>query len=672
MTRSRRLAAIKRPPIQDIPLRKPRQQRFAPPCEIAVNMSDTSSKGKGRLEEIKSEVSDQAQENKNEMSLEMYLDNLDRYRSTSLLNPWPYPLALQHAPHLQDQILPLQDDIHAILDLHGFPDNAEFLPFVATKPQYPGGHIPIKLLRVTLRAEDHMPTQLDAAKDHILQLLHASKIMDMHVEIVNIDLCAGPSIFPLSSQHPILTIFENVKDQIIQTLDHRLGSKWNVLCLFGVGRSEQNAHPAIVVHVDPITFANWSNLASEIKVTVSKHAEGHAIGVEFLPGDLFTLQSGEVSFTDRIDPNGLPVMGHSIGIVGEENVGTLGAYFTLAQNGKIHRGLLTNYHVVRPPALSADTEECLDRFGCSMLQPVGQAIQMESPATVDRDATILDIDQRLEVINQRMEDLSMKTEERKQIGARPLPTLQRTLEQCEVTVSDLHSKHKILQQMPYLMGNVAAASGKAILGKRLMDWAFVELSDTAAEMFFRPNVMFPVPPDQLPQLYDPDLRIPVPAGTPLTEIGGLEKDQYYLKLGRSTGVTAGICHGALACCNWKGKDRVRYQHDGQQVETSSDVTEEYVIVNKKRGETEHQQASFAEGGDSGSLVINIDGQVCGLLYGATSGLYGPPGRPHSYVNAGLAMDFAELSKSIKLRTMTKVSNGKIVTPPAELGIPEST
>jgi hypothetical protein len=77
----------------------------------------------------------------------------------------------------------------------------------------------------------------------------------------------------------------------------------------------------------------------------------------------------------------------------------------------------------------------------------------------------------------------------------------------------------------------------------------------------------------MPWLYDPDLGIPVPEGAPLSEFGDLEKDQYYLKIGRSTGVTAGICHGALACCNWKGKDRVRYQHDGQQVELSSNVTE---------------------------------------------------------------------------------------------------
>ena len=140
-------------------------------------------------------------------------------------------------------------------------------------------------------------------------------------------------------------------------------------------------------------------------------------------------------------------------------------------------------------------------------------------------------------------------------------------------------------------------------------------------------------------------------------------------MGRSTGVTAGICNGALACCNWEGKDCVRFQHDGQQVNLSSNVTEEFVIVNNKQGAAEHQQTSFAESGDSGSFVINNSGQVCGLLYGATSGLYGPPNQPHSYINAGLAIDFTELSESLRLRTMAKDANGNITTPPAELSLP---
>jgi hypothetical protein len=267
---------------------------------------------------------------------------------------------------------------------------------------------------------------------------------------------------------------------IIQILDHNLGSKWNVLCPFGVGRSKQKARPVIVVHVDPMTCANWSKLVSETKATILKHAQDYSIEVEIFPGDLFMLQSEEVSFTDRIN---LPVMGHSIGIVGERNAGTLGGYFTLKQNNMIHKGLLTNYHVVRPSDLSSEIEETLDRFGCSLSQPLERALQIESLATIDRDVTILNIDQRLEAMNHQPENLSIKIEAREQIGARPLPTLQRTVEQCEAAISELGNKRRILQQMSHLMGKVTAVSGKAILGRKLMDWAFVQLTDTAADIF---------------------------------------------------------------------------------------------------------------------------------------------------------------------------------------------
>lgn len=587
-----------------------------------------------------------------------------------MLHPWPYPLTLHHAPHLQEQILPLSNEIRNVLNSHGLPGSVEFLPYVVTKPQYPEGDIPINLLRITLRAEHDVSIQLDTIKDDLLGLLHLKGIQNIHIEVVNIDLCFGPSIFPILPRHPILAIFEDTKDQIIQVLNNNLGSKWNILCPFGVGRSEQSARPAIVVHVNPLTPANWPNLVAQVeeKLTNSKHTENSPVDVKFFPGDLFLLQSKEVSFIDRIAPNG-PAMGHSIGITGERNAGTLGGYVTLTHDGKALKGLLTNYHVVRPLDLSPEIEEGFDRFACSPSQSLGRNIQMESLAVMDIDATKLDIDEKLRIMSLQIEDLSNKIEARAQAGVRPLPTQQSTLEQCEVVTRDLKSKRQVLEEMPYLMGEVTAISGKALMGKRLMDWAFVRLSETAADAFFKLNVMFPVPPDQMPWLYASDLGLPVPEGTPLTEFGNLEEGNFYFKMGRSTGVTAGICNGALACCNWEGKDCVRFQHDGQQVNLSSNVTEEFVIVNNKQGAAEHQQTSFAESGDSGSFVINNSGQVCGLLYGATSGLYGPPNQPHSYINAGLAIDFTELSESLRLRTMAKDANGNITTPPAELSLP---
>ena len=417
-----------------------------------------------------------------------------------------------------------------------------------------------------------------------------------------------------------------------------------------------------------MTCANWANLGSEIKKTVSTHVKDHPIEVKFLPGDLCMLQSGGVSFTDSLNHNGRPAMGHSVGIVGEQNTGTLGGYVTLTQGGKVHKGFLTNYHVVRP----SGTEERLDRFGCTLLHPPAKDIQIESLAGMDRDATMFNIEQRLKTMNRQIEDFSIKIEEQEKIGARPLPMLKERIEECECAISDLRDKHEVVLKVPRLMGKVATVSGQSILGRRIMDWAFVELPDEAAKEYFKPNKMFHAPPGNMPHLSDISFGVPITEGKLLNQVGQLEKDQFYLKLGRSTGVTAGICNGALACCNWQGRDRARLQHDGQQVALSPGLTEEFVIINKKVGQSNSQQMPFAESGDSGSLVINIDGQVCGLLYGAISGFYGPPGQGKYYSNAGLAMDFTELSNSIKLRTLERGSDGNIVTPPAELALPEDS
>ena len=72
---------------------------------------------------------------------------------------------------------------------------------------------------------------------------------------------------------------------------------------------------------------------------------------------------------------------------------------------------------------------------------------MEMLAAIDKDATKLDIDEKLEAMNHQMEDISQKIEARAQVGARPLPTLQKTLEQREVAIHELQHKHQILQQI---------------------------------------------------------------------------------------------------------------------------------------------------------------------------------------------------------------------------------
>lgn len=132
-------------------------------------------------------------------------------------------------------------------------------------------------------------------------------------------------------------------------------------------------------------------------------------------------------------------------------------------------------------------------------------------------------------------------------------------------------------------------------------------------------LLYGVPSDKFAELFAGTQVSPYPEGSPLTQFGSLEKGKYYIKLGRTTGVTSGLCNGALACCNWTGRNAVRYDHNGKEIEDQQNISEEYVIVGKKNG----KQTAFAEDGDSGSFFVpNVEGDVCGLLFGTTTGHHG--------------------------------------------------
>jgi hypothetical protein len=71
------------------------------------------------------------------MEIEQWLTSCGPNRSTNLPNFWPYPWMFTDSRELQKTLLPIKDDISAILRAHGFPGRLPFLPYVAQKPHYP-------------------------------------------------------------------------------------------------------------------------------------------------------------------------------------------------------------------------------------------------------------------------------------------------------------------------------------------------------------------------------------------------------------------------------------------------------------------------------------------------------------------------------------------------------
>ncbi|KAJ5214789.1 hypothetical protein N7468_010468 [Penicillium chermesinum] len=517
-----------------------------------------------------------SEETYGELSLESYLLASDPYRSTNLPNPLPYPLCLIPSPALAEAIQPIVQEVFALLRRHGIPDTVTVQAVTLTKPLYPGGDKPFNVLRVEMPS-DSPSLHFGPVKDEIIQLLQRNAIQDVYVEIINPTLRQQPSFFFLAGTDTLAVSFQQAKASLITLLDSTIPRRWHLLCPFNVGNSEHKAQPSIAVIVEPSTITDWARLREKMVSLLRNFKLSGQIDVEFVPGDLSLLGNSAVSFMGRMKPT--PVMGYSVGIVGQNTAGTLGGWAELTHNGVVHRGFLTNYHVIRP-SLSE---------------------QIEQNEMIGKDTT------RLRTI---------------------LSTRQRQID-------DLTWEKNLVQGMPIVLGQVLVTSGASILGKRLMDWAFIELSDEAQKLYFGPNSTFEVPRNQQPSAYWKDLpNIALPVGSTVTDFGNLTKLGYCAKIGRTTEITAGICNGVEAVCRWKG--HIRYDHNGQEMILSDNSTEEYIILPKYFS----KESTFAEDGDSGSFILNELGEVTGLLFGGAS---------HNASLAGLAMSFEDVITSMKLK-----------------------
>lgn len=95
-------------------------------------------------------------------------------------------------------------------------------------------------------------------------------------------------------------------------------------------------------------------------------------------------------------------------------------------------------------------------------------------------------------------------------------------------------------------------------------------------------------------------------------IGGfskIEKGSWYFKIGRTTGITTGICQ--VIEVDVGRQVQVRYDRSGKKVILDKCTTRELVIMSLT--------GMFSEPGDSSSFVFNNLGDVAGLLYGELTG-----------------------------------------------------
>ncbi|OQD67232.1 hypothetical protein PENDEC_c041G01999 [Penicillium decumbens] len=526
--------------------------------------------------------------------------------------------------------------IRDCLGLHNFPDTTYIQTLTASKPGYPGGDSEIDLLRVSLNDTNSSPLSFGDTKDDLIQILRDNNHPEVHVEIINLKLHHHPSFFYLSNTSPLVLAYERAKERIIQALDRVIPKKWHVLCPFSVGRVEGKALPAIAVIVTPRTKADWFSLRVEIMTLTSPYSEDSPIDVEFLPGSLDFLDSPGMSSLDPMKHSVVPRMGFSIGIHGQETTGTLGGWVNLTHKGVLHQGFLTNSHVTRPsPSTVYDNGflNDLDRFGVTFDRPPSKPIRIESLAKIDRDKTVAEIVDGLETLEVQKIQMMTKIEERELMGADPRPGHQTLLRAIDDQISQLAAVRGPAEAMPTVVGDLVLASGKPLLGTRMMDWAFVRVSEPGRK-FFGPNLMFDIPEYAKTGKYIKNV-VPWRPDTVIEELGALQDGQFCTKIGRTTGVTSGICNGPKAICNW---GTTRWNEHGDAMDLSTYRTEEFIVISKKLKDSEFQQSDFADRGDSGSFVLDELGVVNGLLFASVI---------HNHGFAGVVSSMADVIESIR-------------------------
>lgn len=204
--------------------------------------------------------------------------------------------------------------------------------------------------------------------------------------------------------------------------------------------------------------------------------------------------------------------------------------------------------------------------------------------------------------------------------------------------------------MPIRLGRVLASSGRTVdSNRRILDWAFVELRDPKANEHMGLNLLPDLAPALQPSRY---VKTEVEfISSAVTTIGTIKPGEWYFKNGRTSQITAGVCNGVTAHCQWADSDKPRYDIAGDEVKSPTGAeTKELVVLNKTRHVSAVHQANFCLPGDSGSWVINAQGALCGLLFAEATGWCGPSDDGSVCITAGIVSCMSTVSESVRAKT----------------------
>ncbi|KAK2788542.1 hypothetical protein FQN52_006655 [Onygenales sp. PD_12] len=492
-----------------------------------------------------------------EIPIEKWLAAKDKFRATATGVPMPFPFQTGQSP----------SELHDIYDLHVQPLLRSTLVDYGVSPsiarleyRYPRHHESAGINTLDITTANESPDAWRAAANAVLGLFwqHGAKATfpTLQVEIRNPDKMYCDVSRPLPDDPKLLDILTGIQQEVRNFVMTEMGRIWTSIAYHQrVNRFSGTGSPTIIVFCTPGSRFNFDR-AEERLVEMLANVPIE-IQLEILPGEIISGHGGgPPTFLEDITAK--PLNGASVGIADKPNeAGTLGgwAFLNLPDRRQV-KCALTCYHVIR----SADTSvtQRTDSGGILLGASLDQ-VHVEYPAAYDAKFT---------------------------------------RRQLQKNTQNQHNQNQ-LQLLNTLLatpsiGKVILASGYRMkhdqrlnLQQRL-DWALIETPDT-----FTANK----PP---PRSLLVGSRIPLPheptyqqnEDSKVRQFGAFKKGDWVVKIGRTSGPTAGEINRIQRDINWA--------HLGT---TSS----EWEII-------PHHNGDFAEPGDSGSIIMNARGEMIGLLF----------------------------------------------------------
>ena len=237
------------------------------------------------------------------------------------------------------------------------------------------------------------------------------------------------------------------------------------MSVFRIGNTKSDSQLAIVIYVEFGTVCDWRLLQAAVQESCrssSNFLQNEHLQVEFFPGKLSTSVGKALNYDESLTnyPDSLR-MGVSIGSNESPWTGTLGGFVNLRVGNRLHHGLLTNHHTIRPhPKKSKDIQP---ENSFKYLQPNDTTVQM--PSSEDLSASREAISKDIVKTRKALDELQKQKDDHLTAGARVAPGLEQAIQNH---VSLLDVEHRIQSDYeiyPVTLGHPLVSSGNLVNSK---------------------------------------------------------------------------------------------------------------------------------------------------------------------------------------------------------------